>query len=117
MSAKEKSQLKCPACGGDFSVSDLLDGDGIVKCLNCGSIYPTNIILQKSDKVLIQELKSNTYERVEIAKQQVEIKKIEDKQKKHEQEKKQENAILKVWLMVGVVAFAMLFLMMLLGYE
>ena len=41
------SALVCPNCGGDFSASDLLDGDSLVTCLVCGKTYYTADIMNK----------------------------------------------------------------------
>lgn len=30
---------KCPNCGGDYSMSDYLDGDNFLTCLKCGAVY------------------------------------------------------------------------------
>jgi len=47
----KKSKTKaitCPACGGNFSSTDLLDGDKIVTCLDCGKSFLTSEILKEN---------------------------------------------------------------------
>ena len=65
---REKGELQCPKCGGDFSASDLLDGDDIVTCKHCGCKWSVDIILGKETVVKVEELKSKT----ELTKKKVE---------------------------------------------
>lgn len=65
MEKKSASALVCPECGGDFSASDLLDGDSIVTCLNCGRRFSTSSILKKSSEVEAEEIRSSAYRDVE----------------------------------------------------
>ena len=65
MEKKSASALVCPECGGDFSASDLLDGDSIVTCLNCGKRFSTSSILKKSSEVEAEEIRSSAYRDVE----------------------------------------------------
>lgn len=39
--------LTCPACGGNFSVSDLTDDDDFVTCSTCNKVYLTSDIFPK----------------------------------------------------------------------
>lgn len=43
--SKGSGAITCPACGGDFSSQDLLDGDSIVTCLTCGKNFFTSEIM------------------------------------------------------------------------
>lgn len=61
MNKNSTSPLACPACGGDFSASDLLDGNNIVTCLSCGRHFSTSEILRKSSEVEVEEIRSNAY--------------------------------------------------------
>lgn len=44
---RNSSEISCPACGGNFSTDDLLDGDRIVTCLTCGKSFLTSEILKE----------------------------------------------------------------------
>ena len=65
MEKKSASALVCPECGGEFSASDLLDGDSIVTCLNCNKHFSTAEILRKSSEVEAEEIRSNAYREAE----------------------------------------------------
>lgn len=65
MEKKSASALVCPECGGEFSASDLLDGDSIVTCLNCGRRFSTSEILRKSSEVEAEEIRSSAYRDIE----------------------------------------------------
>ena len=61
MEKQSASALRCPECGGEFAASDLLDGDSIVTCINCGRRYSTSEILRKSSEVEAEEIRSSAY--------------------------------------------------------
>ena len=51
ISKKSKAKaITCPVCGGNFSTTDLLDGDQIVTCLVCNSTFLTSDILKGNGK-------------------------------------------------------------------
>lgn len=41
---RKNNALTCPACGGNFSVSDLTDDDDFVTCIDCGKVFFTSDI-------------------------------------------------------------------------
>ena len=65
MEKKSASSLVCPECGGKFATSDILDGDGVVKCLNCNEYFRTSEILRRSSEVEAEEIRSSAYRDVE----------------------------------------------------
>ena len=65
MENKSARPLICPDCGGEFSATDLLDGDSVVTCLNCGKKYNISEILHKTLDERIEEIKQNAYRDVE----------------------------------------------------
>ena len=65
MENKSARALTCPECGGDFSASDLLDGDSVVTCLNCGRKYSTSEIFHQSTEEKVEEIRSRAYTDVE----------------------------------------------------
>ena len=79
---KEKEETKaliCPFCGGNFTVSDLMDEDEFVTCTKCGKVYLTadicpkvakNKITAKGDDKEAEKLKS---EREKIEKERHKI--------------------------------------------
>ena len=75
---KETLQLKCKACGGTMTI----DGDRtVLSCSFCGS----KELIQESDDVVIQRIKSQTYKDIELEKIRFETAK---EQRRVEQEQK-----------------------------
>lgn len=75
---KETLQLKCKSCGGTMTI----DGERtVLSCPFCGS----KELIQESDEVVIQRIKSQTYKDVELEKIKLEIAK---EQRRVEQEQK-----------------------------
>lgn len=65
MENKSARPLICPDCGGEFSATDLLDGDSVVTCFNCGKKYNISEILHKTLDERVEEIKQNAYRDVE----------------------------------------------------
>ena len=79
ISHKERLQLKCNSCGGTMTV----DGDRrVLSCPFCGS----KELIQESDEVVIQRIKSQTYKDVEMEKIKYENAKEQRKLEKEQKE-------------------------------
>ena len=68
MEIKSSRPLICPDCGGEFSTSDLLDGDSVVTCINCSKKYNVSEILHKTVDERVEEIKQSAYKDVETEK-------------------------------------------------
>ncbi len=107
MENKSARALTCPECGGDFSASDLLDGDSVVTCLGCGKKFSTSEIFHQSTDEKVEEIRARAYtdvekdrtkayKEVEQGKQKLEYEKIKHENDKAEKtEKEKEIAIFK----------------------
>lgn len=107
MENKSARALTCPECGGEFSASDLLDGDSVVTCLGCGKKFSTSEIFHQSTDEKVEEIRARAYtdvekdrtkayKEVEQGKQKLEYEKIKHENDKEEKaEKEKEIAIFK----------------------
>ena len=58
---RSASSLVCPECGGEFTLSDFMDGDDYVTCTNCNKKYFKDDILHKSTEERVEEIRSKAY--------------------------------------------------------
>ncbi len=82
----ETMQLRCKKCDGILAVDE---ERRILSCPYCGS---KELVLE-TDRVASQKIKSDAYQKVELGRQQVELKKIEyemEKERKREEKEKAE---------------------------
>lgn len=120
MERKSASALVCPECGGEFTLSDFMDGDDYVTCTNCNKKYFKDDILHKSTEERIEEIRNKTYSNVESertrayanveeGKRKVESQKIAYKKYKEESKRKSERTtwIVLICMMVVPLAIAL----------
>lgn len=69
MNNKKEMSVVCSNCGAQLSVDGQQE---IVKCRYCGSSFSTADLLDESDRVRIEKIKSQAYKDVEMGKMQVE---------------------------------------------
>lgn len=69
MNNKKEMSVVCSNCGAQLSVDGQQE---IVKCRYCGSSFSTADLLDESDAVRIEKIKSQAYKDVEMGKMQVE---------------------------------------------
>ena len=62
---RSASSLVCPECGGEFTLSDFMDGDDYVTCTNCNRKYFKDDILHKSTEERVEEIRTKAYSDVE----------------------------------------------------
>lgn len=79
--------FKCKMCGGQLQFDEQQE---FVECSYCGTNFSTADLLNESDAVRIEKIKSHTYKEVETAKIELEAEKERYQQEKAKQEQEKE---------------------------
>ena len=100
-SNKKYSGIVCPNCGGTLSVDE---SDETLVCQFCGAVHQVADLLDESDEVRAQRIRSDAYKDVELGWQKVESEKIQHaREKQREKEKKEEVAKFKKSLLSKII--------------
>lgn len=107
MGSKEikTASTNCPNCGGKLAVDSSKE---TVECLYCGTNFPTSAVINESDAVRIEKIKSKTYKDVEMKKIEHEKEQSKNKAEKDEIEafkKSKFSKVLLVFFAIAVIFF------------
>lgn len=67
--------VHCPTCGGEIDLRQ--NEEEIVKCPYCGNVYNRSVLLQESDEVRSERIRSKAYKDIEARRQKLEKERLE----------------------------------------
>lgn len=97
-----KIELECKKCGGTLTITAGTDRTVLI-CPFCKSAE----LLDESDKVMVQRIKSNTYKEVELEKLRFEENKERNEKERIEKEEKEKKAYTEKYSKLAIVCFIM----------